>query len=120
MSEDLNRQSRSRWEKLKNDPAPAIGVTGFVGVVGYAVWNYFRRGSTMKPSVYVIQTRVAAQSLVIGLLTMSVGYNIYQHLRYDDGKEKENALNYSHFEHPAQHPHHPIQRGNSNNNKPTH
>ena len=32
----------------------------------------------MKPSVYVIQTRVAAQGLVISLLTLSLGYHMIQ------------------------------------------
>ncbi len=77
------------------------GVLGFVGVVSWAAMNFFRRGTTLKPSVYVIQTRVAAQSLVIGLLTGSAAYHMFQKLTDRNPVEKENALNVSKF-HPGE------------------
>ena len=120
MSSDLNQ--KSKLAKIKDDPIPAIGklkinlkkkhlkltnwnliegVAGFVGVVSLAVINYFRRGSSMKPSVYVIQTRVAAQSLVIGLLTGSAAYHMFQKWTEKSPVEHENALNVSRF-HPGE------------------
>jgi hypothetical protein len=53
-------------------------MAGFFSVIGYSLFNYKRKGTTMKPSVYVIQTRVAAQGLVISLLTLSLGYHMIQ------------------------------------------
>ena len=51
---------------------------GFFGVVAYSLYNYRKKGSNIKPSVYVIQTRVAAQGLVISILTLGLGYHMYQ------------------------------------------
>ena len=46
------------------------GMAGFFGVIAYAAYNYRRKAADTKTSVYVIQTRVAAQGLVIGFLAL--------------------------------------------------
>lgn len=51
-------------------------MTGFLGIVGYSLYNYRKKAQSTKPSVYVIQTRVAAQALVIGVLTFGIGYRM--------------------------------------------
>lgn len=53
---------------------------GFIGVVAYSIYNYRNKSSATKTSVYVIQTRVAAQSLVIGMLTLGIGYRMISRL----------------------------------------
>ena len=74
-------------------------MAGFFGVIGYSMWNYRRKDASTKPSVYVIQTRVAAQGLVIGILTLSLGFHMYE--KYTHRNEPhENALNL-HHKHPT-------------------
>ncbi len=51
---------------------------GFFGVVAYSLYNYRKKSASLKPSVYVIQTRVAAQGLVISILTLGLTYHMYQ------------------------------------------
>lgn len=48
-----------------------------MGVVGYSAYNFKKRDRSIKPSVYIIQTRVAAQGFVIGLLTIGLGFHMY-------------------------------------------
>lgn len=76
-------------------------MAGFFGVIGYAIYNFRRRDPSTKPSVYVIQTRVAAQGLVIGVLTLTAAYQMYQNIRYPK-ERRENALNLSEFKNAAQ------------------
>ena len=51
---------------------------GFFGVIAYAAYNYRRKAADTKTSVYVIQTRVAAQGLVISFLALGACYKMYQ------------------------------------------
>ena len=51
---------------------------GFFGVVAYSIFNYRRKAADTKTSVYVIQTRVAAQGLVISFLALGACYKMYQ------------------------------------------
>ena len=62
---DLERRSHETGfvKKMQKDPLPDIGMMGFFGVIGYAIYNFRKRSPDTKPSVYVIQTRVAAQGL---------------------------------------------------------
>ena len=71
---------------------------GFFSVIGYAIYNFRRRDPSTKPSVYVIQTRVAAQGLVIGVLTLTAGYHMYQNFVHRK-EPHENALNLSEYKH---------------------
>ena len=58
-----------------------LGMGGFASVVAWSVYNYRKKSASTSTSVYVIQTRVAAQGLVIGLLTFGVGYHMIQKMR---------------------------------------
>ena len=62
---------------------------GFFGVIAYAVYNYRNKSATMKPSVYVIQTRVAAQGLVIGILTLGLAKHMYDSVQANKNKAKQ-------------------------------
>jgi hypothetical protein len=44
-------------------------------MLGYCVYNYKNRGA-MSTSVYVMQTRVMAQAVVVGAMTVGVTYSI--------------------------------------------
>ena len=62
----------------------------------------------MKPSVYVIQTRVAAQGLVISVLAFGAAVKMYQGFMHRDEpkinayhRTSEDAANYAHQTHPA-------------------
>lgn len=70
-------------------------MAGFFGVIGYSLYNYRNKSASTKPSVYVIQTRVAAQGLVIGILTVSLGFHMYQTYLHRN-EPHENALNLHH------------------------
>ena len=87
-----------RLSKMLSDPIPLIGMGGFFGVVGYSLYNWKKKGTAMKPSVYVIQTRMAAQGLVIALLTVGVGYTFFNNVkhRYIDHDEKPHTNAHQH------------------------
>lgn len=57
------------------------GMAGFFGVIGYALYNYRNKAKGTKTSVYVIQTRVAAQGLVIGVLLLGLGKHMYDEIQ---------------------------------------
>jgi hypothetical protein len=78
--------------KFKKDPIPAIGMAGFFGVVVYSALNYRKKSADLKPSVYVIQTRVAAQGLTIACLAAGACIHMYQSYSHRD-EPKINAYN---------------------------
>ena len=73
-------------------------MAGFFGVIAYAIFNYRKKDASTKPSVYVIQTRVAAQGLVIGVLTLTAAYQLYQNILHRNDP-RDNALNVSQHKH---------------------
>ncbi len=60
-----------------------------MGIVGYSIYNYRKRDKAVPTSVYVIHTRMAAQGLVIALLTGGVCYKMIS--RMLESKNKKNA-----------------------------
>lgn len=54
---------------------------GFFTVVALSIYNYRKKGTSIAPSVYVIQTRMAAQGLVIALLSGAAGYQLFKNIR---------------------------------------
>uniref|UniRef100_A0A4W3HWF0 HIG1 hypoxia inducible domain family member 1A n=1 Tax=Callorhinchus milii TaxID=7868 RepID=A0A4W3HWF0_CALMI len=63
------------------------GIAGFAAVVGYGLFKLKSRGNT-KMSVHLIHMRVAAQSCVVGAMTIGVLYSMYREYIV---KPKENA-----------------------------
>lgn len=53
---------------------------GLLGVVGFSLFNYRRRDQSVRTSVYVIHTRMAAQGFVIALLTGGVCYKMINNI----------------------------------------
>ena len=52
-----------------------LGVLGTLAMVGYGFYDYKNRGN-MSTSVYIMQYRVKAQSVVVGALTLGVTYSL--------------------------------------------
>ena len=70
-----------------------------LGVVAYSLFNYKNKSAATKTSVYVIQTRVAAQGVVIGLLTLGCCYRIINALIYPEPKSPKDESHHSPSEH---------------------
>lgn len=61
------------WEKIKNDPFVPLGIAGTLAMIGYGIYDYRNRGA-ISTSVYIMQYRVKAQSMVVGAMTLGVTY----------------------------------------------
>uniref|UniRef100_UPI00398E5488 HIG1 domain family member 1A, mitochondrial-like n=1 Tax=Pristiophorus japonicus TaxID=55135 RepID=UPI00398E5488 len=70
-------QASKLIEKSKKSPFVPIGMAGFAAIVGYGLYKLRTRGNT-KMSVHLIHTRVAAQTCVVGAMTLGVMYSIYK------------------------------------------
>lgn len=62
-------------EKAKREPFVPLGIAGTLAMLGYCAYNYKNRG-TMSTSVYVMQTRVMAQAVIVGAMTLGVTYTM--------------------------------------------
>ena len=63
--------------KAREAPFVPIGMAGFAAIVAYGLCRLKSRGNT-EMSVYLIRKRVAAQGLVVGAMTLGLGYSLYQ------------------------------------------
>lgn len=75
LAAEAESQTDRLARKARDAPFMVAGLTGLVGLVGYSIYGFKNR--KVKPSVYIIQTRVAAQGLVVTCLTVGVAYNLY-------------------------------------------
>ncbi|XP_030076222.1 HIG1 domain family member 1B [Microcaecilia unicolor] len=74
-----NNQStmdKLQW-KIKQSPLMPVGIIGFAVVVAYGLYRLKARGS-MKMSVHLIHTRVAAQACVVGATALGATYTMYK------------------------------------------
>jgi ABC-type nickel/cobalt efflux system permease component RcnA len=53
------------------------GLAGLLGIVGFSAYNFKNRKSTTSVSLYLIQTRVIAQSAVVLCLTAGLVHRMY-------------------------------------------
>jgi hypothetical protein len=65
-------------------------------VVAYSALNYRKKSTATSTSLYVIQTRVAAQGLVVGSIAIGLAFHMYQKF-LERNEPHENALNLSSF-----------------------
>lgn len=70
-----SEQAQKLTEKARKEPFVPLGIAGTLGMLGYCVYNYKNRGS-MSTSVYVMQTRVMAQAVIVGAMAAGVTYSI--------------------------------------------
>ncbi|XP_078661333.1 uncharacterized protein LOC144905508 isoform X2 [Branchiostoma floridae x Branchiostoma belcheri] len=65
------------WEKSMKEPMVPIGLAGTLAAVMYGAVNYRKyRRAGMSTSVFLMQFRVIAQSMVVGCMTLGVGYTL--------------------------------------------
>ncbi|XP_054851030.1 HIG1 domain family member 1B [Eublepharis macularius] len=64
-------------QKARKSPLMPVGMVGFVVVAAYGLYRMKERGS-MKMSVHLIHTRVAAQACVVGAVTLGAVYSMYK------------------------------------------
>lgn len=67
-----------------------LGIGGLVLACGFAAYKFKHRGE-MSTSVFLMQTRVAAQGTVVSALTLGLLYSMFQKhvLHKDDWDEKK-------------------------------
>jgi predicted negative regulator of RcsB-dependent stress response len=75
------------WDKAKESPFVPIGILGTLGMIGYGVYDFKNRGS-MSASVYIMQYRVKAQSVIVGAMAIGVTISVIKDLL----KKKENPV----------------------------
>ncbi|XP_003222567.1 HIG1 domain family member 1B [Anolis carolinensis] len=64
-------------QKARKSPLVPIGLIGFAVVAACGLYRLKGRGS-MKMSVHLIHTRVAAQACVVGAVTLGAVYSMYK------------------------------------------
>lgn len=52
-----------------------LGIAACIGAVGLGAYKFKNRG-TMSASVYIMQLRVIAQTMVVGAMTLTLGYQM--------------------------------------------
>ncbi|ESO00013.1 hypothetical protein HELRODRAFT_83602 [Helobdella robusta] len=80
------KHPKTFMQKAKDEPFVPLGILGTLGMVGYAVSHYKQRGN-MSLSVYVMQYRVIAQSVIVGAMTLGVGYHMMKNYLYPEKKQ---------------------------------
>jgi len=71
--------------KFKEAPFVPMGLAGFFAALGYGAYMFNRKG-TMSTSVYLMHLRVQAQAMVVGAITIGVGYTLFKKL-YEEHEE---------------------------------
>lgn len=81
-------QSKKLWEKTKATPFVPIGIIGTLGMIAYGAVQYKNRG-TMSTSVYLMQYRVRAQSVIVGAMTLGVSYTLLKDYVFNKDRKKD-------------------------------
>ncbi|KAF2359593.1 Hypoxia induced protein domain [Trinorchestia longiramus] len=71
--DDENESKMSR--KFRESPHMVIGMVGWCGIVAYGLYGIRKRKQSL--AMHLIHTRVIAQACVVGMLTLGVGYKLY-------------------------------------------
>jgi hypothetical protein len=75
-------------EKAKKEPFVPLGVAGTIAMIAYGIHDFKNKGS-MSTSVYVMQYRVKAQSMVVGAMALGVSYSVFkEYLRRHELKKQ--------------------------------
>jgi len=72
-----NENESKLLKKFKDSPLTVLGVGGWFGIVGYALYNIKHRNKEQGLAMYLIKTRIAAQTVVIGGMTLGVAYSLF-------------------------------------------
>jgi len=86
---ESDRQARTQktfWTKAKEAPFVPAGILGTLGMIAYGVYDYRNRGS-MTTSMYIMQYRVKAQSVIVGAIMVGVSYSVAKDYFFSDKKD---------------------------------
>lgn len=72
--------------KMRDSPFVPIGVAGLIAACALGAYKYRHRGE-MSTSVFLMQLRVAAQSMVVGSMTLGLAYQMYKEYLSPDRKK---------------------------------
>ncbi|KAF7996309.1 hypothetical protein HCN44_001941 [Aphidius gifuensis] len=70
--------SSAALRRIKNNPFLAIGMTGFLVTAAVGAYKYKSRPKGMSTGLFLVQLRVAAQTAVIGTLTVGMAWGMFQ------------------------------------------
>jgi len=77
--QEMHNANYSSLEKMKRkakeNPSVPIGVAAAIGMLGWQA-HAFKNKGRMKTSVFLIQTRVRAQFMVVGAMITGITYNM--------------------------------------------
>ncbi|CAM9356903.1 unnamed protein product [Lampetra planeri] len=76
-SKPEEEQGMRLLRKTKENPLVPLGLAGCAAAAAYGIYTLRTRGNR-KMSVHLIHTRVAAQGLVVGAMTLGVLYSMYK------------------------------------------
>ncbi|XP_011314422.1 HIG1 domain family member 1A, mitochondrial-like [Fopius arisanus] len=68
--------SSAAIRKLKHDPFLLVGIAGFCGTLLVGAYKYKHRPKNMGTGLFLVQLRVAAQSAIIGSLSVGMVYGM--------------------------------------------
>jgi len=60
-------------KKAQDAPFVPIGIAGMLGAIGWGAYSFKNRGQ-MSTSVFLMHLRVKAQGMVVGAMTLGVGW----------------------------------------------
>ncbi|KAK6633453.1 hypothetical protein RUM44_004060 [Polyplax serrata] len=63
-------------KKAADNPSIPLGLTGLTGVVAYGLFNFRKR--SIRPSIYLIHLRLAAQGTLMLTITLGLVYTLSQ------------------------------------------
>ncbi|CAD6208210.1 GSCOCG00010462001-RA-CDS [Cotesia congregata] len=67
------------WRSFSGNPFLMIGVTGFIATAIIGGYRFAKRPKDSPPSLFLIQLRVTAQSVVVGSLGIGMLYGMVDH-----------------------------------------
>ena len=75
-NEEPGGLGQSIYKTMQRSPFLIAGILGFGAVCGIGAYKWKTR--TIKPSLFFIQLRVAAQSTALGFITLGMVYQMYK------------------------------------------
>jgi len=74
--------------KAQRNPFLVLGLTGLVATLAVGAYNFKKRSKDFHISMFFVQLRVVAQSVVIGSLTVGMTYSMLQEFVFKEKKPK--------------------------------
>lgn len=67
----------NQFSITKQSPLLLVGLAGLTAVCGIGAYKWKTMRKTMRPSLYLMQLRVAAQGTILACLTLGMVYQMY-------------------------------------------